>query len=180
MKKSRDSIAIAVAVVGLALVLRGCSDAQEKLENAHAQVSRITADLDRKTTATGVYVRAKEGEINEKDPWGTPIDVSYSQGGVAEVVQVRSAGPDRKFRTDDDIVRQGMAMNFKGAGEGIKKNAEETASKVAKGFVKGTVEGVKDSIKEALPFKKKRGDARQEAQDAESEEPSAVEANSPQ
>lgn len=130
--------------------------AEEKIrEQAQAQVRRIAEDLDKQTTETGVYIRVAEDEIKEKDPWGTQIKISYSQGGVAEVVSIRSAGPDRVFQSNDDVVAQGMSANLKGIGEGIKKNAEETAANVAKGAVKGAVKGVKESIKDSLPFKKK-------------------------
>lgn len=140
------------------LVATGCGkSAKDKaVEDAQAQVRRMAADLDKRTTETGAYIRAKDGEIQETDPWGTPIEVDYSQGGVAETLTVRSAGPDRKFHTDDDLVAQGMSANMKGIGEGVKKNAEETASNAAKGAVKGTVDGVKDSIKNALPFRKSK------------------------
>ena len=149
----------------------GCDNGaarRAKIEKAQAQVRRIAEDLDKRTTETGVYIRVKEDDIKEKDPWGTQIKVSYSQGGVAEVVSVRSAGPDRELQTDDDVVAQGMAVNLKGIGEGIKKNMEQTAANAAKGVVKGTVEGVKESIKELLPFKKKKsGDAETQPEKAQ-------------
>ncbi len=129
-----------------------------QIEQAEAQVARIVEDLDGRTTETGVYIRVEEGELGERDPWGTEISVGYSQGGVAETVTVRSAGPDGEFQTDDDIVASGMAANLKGIGEGIKKNVEETSANAAKGAVKGAVEGVKQSIRESLPFGKKKGD----------------------
>jgi hypothetical protein len=74
---------------------------------------------------------------------------------MAETVQVRSAGPDRQFHTRDDIQRQGIAVNLKGVGEGIKKNAGEVAASTAKGLVKGTVEGIKESVKETFGKKKR-------------------------
>jgi hypothetical protein len=123
---------------------------------AQAQVRQIVDELDKRTTETGVYIRVKDGEIDEKDPWGTTVRIAYSQGGIAEVISVRSAGPDRKFHTDDDEVAESVAANFKGVGEGIKNNAGETAANVAKGVVKGTVDGVKRTIKESLPFKKEK------------------------
>lgn len=125
-------------------------------EKAQAQVRRIAEDLDKRTTETGVYIRLKEDDIKETDPWGTQIKASYSQGGVAEIVTVRSAGPDREFQTNDDVVAECMAANLKGIGEGVKKNAEQTTANAAKGAVKGTVEGVKESIKDSMPFKKKK------------------------
>ena len=153
----------AILSVSLLACFTGCENRaalqqawRAAIEKAEAQVERIAEELDKRTTEAGVYVRVKDGEVNEKDPWGTPIKVSYSQGGVAEVLSVRSAGPDHEFNTDDDLVAQGLAMNLKGIGEGLKQNIEETAAKAAKGIVKGTVEGVKESIRDSLPGKKKK------------------------
>src|SRR5258708_5039585 len=84
----------------------GCSD--HSLDRATAQVQRIADELDARTTAAGVYVRAKDGEIKENDPWGTRIRVTYSQGGLAEMIDVRSAGPDREFHTKDDVATERM------------------------------------------------------------------------
>jgi len=138
-------------------VIVGCGDGaarQRAIDSARAQVKRLAAELDERTTESGVYIRVRADEIQEKDPWSTTIQVSYSQGGVAEVVRVRSAGPDREFQTDDDLVAEGMTANLKGVGEGIKKNTEDVAAKAAKGFIKGAVEGVRESVKDALPSKK--------------------------
>ena len=140
------------------LIAAGCDNGAARraaIEKAEGQVRRIAAELDQKTTETGVYVRVKEGEVKESDPWGKRVEVSYSQGGLAEVVRVRSAGPDREFDTKDDVVAEGMTANLKGIGEGIKRNAEETAANAAKGIVSGTVAGVKESIKDALQFENK-------------------------
>lgn len=128
-------------------------------DNALVQVRRVVEELDKRTTETGSYIRVKEDDIKEVDPWGMQLKVSYSQGGVAEEVTVRSAGPDKEYHTKDDVVATEMTVNLKGVGEGIKKNAEETAANVAKGVVKGSVEGVKESLKNSLPFKRKKRDA---------------------
>ena len=150
----------AIAIVALILARApGRNPDPAQISEAQVQVARLADDLDSRTTATGVYVRGKPGDIKEVDPWGTALEVRYSQGGIAETVTVRSAGPDRKLRTDDDIVAQRMAANLKGVGEGIKKNAEETAASAAKGLVKGAVQGVKDSIWESLPGKRKEADS---------------------
>lgn len=132
------------------LLAAGCEDRVARraaIETADSQVRRIAAELDQHTTETGVYVRANPDAIRENDPWGTPITFGYSQGGVAELVTVRSAGPDREFQTKDDVVASGLATNFKGVGDGIKRNAEETAARTAKGLVRGTVEGLRQSFR---------------------------------
>ncbi len=139
---------------GVSFVTAGCGDNHSR-ERAEAQIQRLADDLDAKTTETGVYIRVKADEVKEIDPWGTRIKINYSQGGVAETIEVRSAGPDREFHTNDDLATQRMTANLKGIGEGIKKNAEATAAGAAKGLVKGAVEGVKESIKDSLPRKKK-------------------------
>jgi len=146
--------AVLLRVCGLAFVCivlaAGCEDKVARraaIEKANSQVRRIAAELDQQTTETGIYVRAKADAIRESDPWGTPIAVSYSHCGVAEVVAVRSAGPDREFQTKDDVVAIGLAANFKGVGEGIKRNAEATAASAAKGVVRGTMEGLRESLR---------------------------------
>lgn len=136
---------------------------QQRDVKAEAQVARVVEDLDRRTTSTGVYDRTAADAIHEVDPWRTPLKVVYSQDGVSENVVVSSAGPDRTFHTDDDISRQGIAINLRGVGIGVKQNAEETASNVARGLVRGTVDGVKQSVKEAVS---KRDDAEESANDA--------------
>ena len=163
MKAPLQSLGMIPAVViGIVLCgVPGCSD--HSRERAAAQVQRIADDLDGRTTATGVYIRVKDADIKESDPWGTRIKVGYSQGGIAEMVEVRSAGPDREFHTGDDVVADRMAANLKGVGEGIKKNVEETANRAAKGVVKGAVQGVKESIKESVPRKKKENDNAEDA-----------------
>jgi hypothetical protein len=49
-----------------------------------------------------------------KDLWLTPYHVSigrgYGESGASEDYAVRSAGPDRQYRTDDDIVASGRTM----------------------------------------------------------------------
>lgn len=154
---NRHLLVRALALGVLFLFSVGCENAARKreIENAQAQVRRIAADLDRRTTDTGVYIRVKEDEIVENDPWDTRVMVSYSQGGIAEIVSVRSAGPDKLFHSNDDLVAQKSTTNFKGVGEGIKKNTEETAMNAGKGLVKGVVSGVKESVKDVLPSKKK-------------------------
>ena len=160
LPKQRGAVCLpSLGAVVCCLLASGCSNGANQrasIERAQSQVARIAEDLDGRTTESGVYIRAEKDEIKERDPWGTPVKVTYSQGGVAETLSVRSAGPDRTFQTQDDIFAQGMAANLKGIGEGIKKNAEETAANAAKGVVKGAVTGVKESIKDALPSRNKK------------------------
>jgi hypothetical protein len=122
-------------------------------------VEKWADHLDRQTTATGVYVRPDSNEISEEDEWGTKLRVEYSQGGLAENVTVRSAGPDRRFHTTDDIETTRVAVNGKGIGEGIKQNAAEVSKEVAKGIVEGTAEGIKETagnIKQAVADRMKK------------------------
>lgn len=170
-----QALVFAACLTAAALIAAvGCEDREARqaaIDKAHAQVNRIAEDLDKRTTETGVYVRVKENEIKENDRWGTRIKVSYSQGGVAETVSVRSAGPDREFHTDDDIVAQGMTANLKGVGEGIKKNIGEAAENVARETVKGAIGGMKDSIKSSWPLKKKGDDRKPKADDEQHMDP---------
>ena len=143
------------AAITLACIAGCASKSQEQIDRATAQVQRLTEELDSRTTDAGVYVRVDAGDVKETDPWGTNLQVVYSQGGVAETLTVRSAGPDHEFHTADDIQAVAIAVNLKGIGTGIQKGLEKTAAGTAKGFVKGTISGVKESIKETFSRKPK-------------------------
>lgn len=100
--------------------------------------------------------------LAQTDPWGTKLRLSYSSGGVAEELNVCSAGPDLQFDTDDDIAEQRMTATLAGVGEGIKENIGEVAKNAASGAVQGTVDGLKDAVKANLPKfgdKKPKNDA---------------------
>jgi hypothetical protein len=143
----------------VAIGLPGCGENQQlRIEQARSRVSGLAEELDSKTTDTGAYIRIDEDEIKDIDPWGTRIKIAYAQGGVAETITVRSAGPDREFHTADDIESIGFSTNLKGIGTGIAKHAEGTANSLAKGTVKGFAAGVKETIKDSFS-KEKAADA---------------------
>ena len=138
-------------MIGSLVTLIGCDMGRSQkagIDQTRAQVQRMAAELDQQTTATGTYVRVDGTE--DSDAWATPLSVAYARGGLAETVTVRSAGPDRQFHTDDDIVASGATVNLAGVGEGIQQNVEETSAKVAKGAVRGVVQGVGEAVKERL------------------------------
>lgn len=138
-----------------AAFLAGCNpQAAKDLQMAKSQVNTWVERLDTQTTKTGVYVRHQDEVLPEVDPWGNKLRVSYSQGGLAEIVKVSSAGPDGMFGNDDDIREERQTTNLAGVGEGLKSGAQDLANESAKGVVKGVVAGVKES----LPKFGKKGD----------------------
>lgn len=131
----------------------------DRRQEAAAMCNRWADELDRKTTDAGVYVRWEGDRLPERDPWGNDLRVAYSHGGVAEVLEVRSLGPDGVPNTADDVVAHRTAVNFKGVGHGIKEGAEGTARNAAKGAVKGLVEGAREAIRgKAAEPPKEKGD----------------------
>lgn len=155
--KTSTGETVTLLSVAALLFAAGCNTPltqQAAVDKAEAQTARLAEQLDQKTTATGAYIRVRDGDIRENDPWGTRIKVTYSQGGLAETIDVRSAGPDREFHTDDDIEATAISANLKGVGEGIKEHAGEVAASAAEGVVRGTVKGIKESIKDVLPKRK--------------------------
>jgi hypothetical protein len=145
MKMLRRPVLALASVIAL-----GCSPESRNVERARFQVGRLADHFDRQTTATGVYIRPANNLAGERDPWGADIIVEYSQGGLAEIVTVTSAGPDRELHSADDISTFRQSMNLKGVGEGLKQHAGEVAGDMAKGAVKEAVEGVKESVKEGV------------------------------
>ena len=150
--KSHGVIVVVAFLAGLAVglivgrepVVRLISDSRQ--ETAKAQCERWVDRLDKQTTNAGVYVRWNGEELPDDDPWGRPLQVSYSQGGLAEHLEVRSLGPDGESHTKDDVVAGRQSVNLKGVGTGIREGAEETSAGAARGVVRGTVEGVKDAL----------------------------------
>lgn len=140
-------VLLLLAVGGWAVFRAPTKPPEDPLVSEARRLVATWADkLDQQTNDTGVYVRWPNATLPEDDPWGRPLRVEYSQGGVAEHVTVRSAGPDGEERTSDDMVATRHAVNLKGIGTGVKKNAEETSKNAAKGAVKGLVEGTKASF----------------------------------
>lgn len=140
-----------ILLLALAIVTGlGCSTESRNVEQARSQVGRLADHFDRRTTSVGVYIRPANNQAGERDPWGTGIIVEYSQGGMAEIVTVTSAGPDREFHSSDDVSTFRQSTNLKGVGEGIKQHAGEVASEMAKGAVKGAIDGVKESVNEGV------------------------------
>jgi len=139
-------------LAGAALVLTGCTSEmpkRQRMEAARAQVNRCADQLDAQTTETGVYVRPSKEQLEETDPWGRPLTVSYTRDGLSETLVVRSAGPDGKSHTADDVTAQRMAANLKGIGEGVKKNVATVAEEASKGAVRGIIQGVKEAVQDA-------------------------------
>src|SRR5262249_52220834 len=120
----------ATLIVLSTCLLRGLwllRDAESHKALARAQVTRWADQLHGQTTDAGVYVRRAGDQLPETDPWGTPLQIAYAQGGFSETLTVRSAGPDREFYTEDDILVQRSVVNLKGIGKGAKENIEEFA-----------------------------------------------------
>src|SRR5947209_8370365 len=125
---------VLVCIAAIAMVLS--DGASQRVANARAQVSRWAEQLDGQTTDAGAYIRHPANQLPENDPWGTPLNVTYAQGGFAETLSVRSAGPDGVFFTQDDIVAQRSVVNLKGIGKGAKDNIEEFSQNGARGLTR--------------------------------------------
>lgn len=147
MKSLPSRYAVAAALMAVSLGCNSKPDPEQvALKEAHAQVASLASKLHARTTDTGSYVRAKPEETKSTDPWGHRLVVTYSQGGVAESLEVRSWGPDGKEHTDDDIAQIRSLVNMKGMGRAVQEGSEKTAENIAKGAVRGAVEGAKESI----------------------------------
>jgi hypothetical protein len=136
-----------IVIAGVAVVMYWqAKEAEQRKADAQAMCEQWADRLDKQTTDSGIYIRWNGNTLPDSDPWGNPLRVSYSQGGVSEMVEVRSLGSDGHSHTEDDIAITRVAMNFKGLGTGLKEGIEDTSAKAAKGLVKGTIAGIKDAV----------------------------------
>lgn len=79
---------------------------KRKLEEADAMVERWANELAEKKNDRNMF-EVHEG-LTDEDPWGQRIRASYHGSSEDEEhrLEVRSAGPDGKFHTDDDLTRE--------------------------------------------------------------------------
>jgi len=141
------SLVAVTAVVAVFCVVATQQHAKRQLLAAAAQamVNRWADQLDAQTDETGIYIRHQGEQLPENDPWGRPLTVTYTQGGVAESLTVRSFGPDGVSHTEDDAFATRNAVNLKGAGTGVRDNVEEFSTNSARGAVLGVVDELQQS-----------------------------------
>jgi hypothetical protein len=139
-------LAVVASLSGAGMLYWQAKAAEQRKADARALCEQWADRLDKKTTDAGIYIRWAGDTLPDADPWGNPLRVSYSQGGVSEMVEVRSLGGDERSHTEDDIAITRVAMNIKGLGTGPKEGIEDTTANAAKGLVKGTIAGIKDAV----------------------------------
>ncbi len=102
----------------------GPSEAEQKLQSAQSQVETLAED----------WSLGREVKFDEPDPWGNTLRTFTVRNNVRLDVryEVRSAGPDGKFYTRDDIRATRLAPI---------KDASKVAGKAAGNIVEGGVRG---------------------------------------
>jgi len=78
--------------------------AQERarFDDARASLDAVAARIEATSRAAGELPETL-GEAPPKDPWGRPVEYARS---APEHATLRSAGPDGKFGTKDDVRRE--------------------------------------------------------------------------
>lgn len=150
MKVAAGAIAAVVIVAAVVAMITLSKIRERKNDLAQSQVERWADQVDGQTNEAGLYVRHAGKTLPENDPWGAALVVDYSQGGVSEVVTVRSLGADGSSHTADDLVAKRQSTNLQGIGAGAKKNVEEFAERGARGMARGVVAGLKEGVKNAV------------------------------
>lgn len=120
----------------------------QRREEVGRQIRELINKINSERDDAGAFKRySNNGATGVNDPWGTEISSVPVRSGIMEVLEVRSAGKDKSFFTDDDIIAKSRSMNFKGLREGVIEDAQELAKEKAKGTVKGIAEGIRESFK---------------------------------
>lgn len=89
---------------------------EQQLRDGDALVQEVANQLEQKAGTNG-FPRL-EGAL-ELDPWGNSLKIEYSQEWFHEIATVRSAGPDGKMGTLDDIIRTRKTSNVNGILRGM-------------------------------------------------------------
>jgi hypothetical protein len=76
---------------------------EQQLKDADLLMQKTTEQL--QTTATSDGFIRQDG-LNELDPWGNPLKIDFQQEWFDEIATIRSAGPDGKMNTTDDLLRR--------------------------------------------------------------------------
>lgn len=84
----------------------------ENLKNGDMLVAKWAEYVETKGT------KHHEG-ITDVDPWGEQILITYKQEWFNEIATIKSAGPDTKFNTSDDLIRVRTIYNPSGILKGI-------------------------------------------------------------
>lgn len=143
MKQLNMQILSFIILIGaLFLIFRDWSSEEEKVTRTTMNI--WAEKLDRNVKPSGVYIQWESNTLPEKDAWGTPLNVTYKNEGVAERLFIDSAGEDKSWSTKDDLRVSKMQINAKGIGEGVKEHAAE----VVKEATKGASEEWKGNVKE--------------------------------
>lgn len=124
---------IIACVLALGLGLSGCERAAEfiglketaqekeerlqKMLDADKQVNDLAAQLTEMTSPSGGFVHHQG--LAPVDPWGNWLKITYAQVWSKELLTVRSAGPDQRMDSDDDLVRVMETSNLAGIVSGI-------------------------------------------------------------
>lgn len=76
----------------------------DQIVTANQLVNSEADELSKLKRDNGSFIQVDKDR--KVDPWKNPIKVTYSHNEDVEELQVRSAGPDGKFETSDDIFTQ--------------------------------------------------------------------------
>jgi hypothetical protein len=88
------------------------------------QILSLTQALAHRYEQTGEYPKSLEALRSDlasaagiefdklRDPWGQPYKAAFSVSGPSDVLAITSAGPDKKFGTDDDFEATRMAWPY--------------------------------------------------------------------
>lgn len=139
-----------ILILVIFLLTHDWTSSEEKA--THAQLKSWANQLDQRVTPAGIYIRWESDTLPEKDAWGTPLKVYYTNESIAEKLWVKSAGADKQWNTEDDLIKSKLQINGVGIGEGIKSNTAE----VAKEATKGVVVGIKETTSEAFQASKEK------------------------
>jgi len=137
--------ALALLVIGGLFFLIATKVNEIRQERAAAEQRRLAAEqlnaeIQQAKTKMVSILRDRhqdDWECSDLDPWGTKYEVKVIENKENTVAltdyRVLSAGPDKEFGTDDDLISNNSDMNWTKTGEAIGNRT----GRATRGFIKG-------------------------------------------
>ncbi len=111
---------------------------RQQVNTTNGDVQSLLQDADSMIDSDGRFLPM---DTKRLDAWGRPIKITYTQGALSEIVEVRSSGPDGIPFNSDDVYDRRRSASLNGIVDNVGHAARSIARNSAAGIREGWREG---------------------------------------